>query len=79
MIVSRRKVNYTNAPLLVYSVELGRVIRYKDLGSCLVEDWDDETEIRSRIEINRQYFFEFKSILTKKYISLKLRMRYCRC
>ena len=79
MIISRRKVPYTHAQLLVDGVALERVSCYKYLGGWLNGDWEDEKEIRVRIEVARQYFFRFKNILTNRDINLRLRMRYVRC
>lgn len=79
MVVSRRKTPYENARLIIDGTPLERVTKYKYLGSWLDDDWDNDREIRCRIEIARNHFFKFKSVLTSRDLSLRLRMRYARC
>lgn len=79
MIVSRRKLPYSNARLIADGQTLERVAQYKYLGSWLHEDWDNDKEIKCRIETARNNFFKFKSVLTSRDIKLKLRLRYAKC
>lgn len=55
MIVSRCKVPYINAQLDVVGKTIDRVTKYRYLGSWLYEDWDKDKEIKSRIEMTRNY------------------------
>ncbi|XP_060519890.1 uncharacterized protein LOC132698058 [Cylas formicarius] len=75
MIISRDRVPYVNAQLVVDGMALERVKKYRYLGSWLYDDWDNDKEIKARIEIARSYFLKFKHILTNRDTSLNLRGR----
>lgn len=56
-----------------------RVTKFQYLGTWLQEETDQTVEIRSRIEKARKAFVGMRNLMTRKDLSLALRMRLVRC
>lgn len=75
MIISRNKVPYINAQLVINNNPIERVTSFKYLGAWLTEDWTADKEIKCRIEMARASFIKYKKLLCSRQINIQLRLR----
>ena len=77
MVISKR----TNLSLKisVSGEKLDVVRKYKYLGTWLTEDWESDTEVKTRIEVSRSAFNQMRPILSSRNISIPLRTRLLQC
>lgn len=79
MIISRNKIPYAEAKILVDGNTIERVQKFKYLGSWLNENWDPEVEIKYRIVLARTAFVKYQKVLCNRQLNINLRLRYLRC
>jgi len=79
MIVTRGTQQYSDAKIVVDSINIERVSSFKYLGCWLHVSWNADMEIKTRIEQAGTAFIKFNKVLTNRDISLKLRLRFVKC
>lgn len=77
MVISKQSKLSPN--IRVSGERLEVVGKYKYLGTWLTEDWESDTEIKTRIEISRSAFNRMRSILSSRNINIPLRIRLLQC